>query len=131
MRFALALSIVVLAACGGNGPTGPTKPPPPIPTTPGQTVPPPPTTPVALAISPSSVTMGVGQEVVFTVSGGDGGVYSYNPVQPGYAFETDQVSANRFRVKMFGWSDVSRTVFTVDTMVNGQMRGISASITVK
>lgn len=95
---------ILLSACGG-GPTGPSSP-----AAPSSS---------ALTISPSSVTMSVGQSVVFTASGGDGYNYVFTPVWPYYAFDTTWISSKQIRVTMFNRSDVNPARVDLDGYVPG------------
>jgi len=126
MRFAVVLFIAcVVSACGGDGPLSPTSPS--NPTTPGYTVPNPTTPQGPLSLSPSSVTMTVGQTVTFTASGGSGQYVFEFPISS--VFVTEQISYNQIKVRMtYPWKDPAPIAVRVDGVENGYIKTATALI---
>lgn len=126
------LSVLVLclliSACGGDSPTGPT------PTTgpssntttvssnPAPNPNPAPAPPPAsnLRLSPENATIAVGQSMVFTASGGDGSNYTMM-ASPFGVLEWEQTSYNQIRVTLAQKGGVNEGVINVISAYNGSL----------
>ena len=124
---ALVLCLLI-SACGGDSPTGPT--PTTGPSSNTTTVPsnpnpnpnptPAPTPAGNLGLSPENATIGVGQSMVFTASGGDGWNYTMM-ASPFGVLQWDQISYNQIRVTLAQKGGVNEGVINVISAYNGSI----------